>query len=120
MCRRPAGKDTHGRRRRVGKDGTRKGDMYPLLLSYSPLLLSSFPLLLLLPFFSLNRPLTTEIDRRWSIFVAPPDSERSAYRSAAGPIRTDRYGVLPLSKANLVIPRSPLSWRLVNNHKSLA
>ncbi|RZS03011.1 hypothetical protein BHM03_00033141, partial [Ensete ventricosum] len=57
------------------------------------LLLSSFPLLLF-PFSSL-------IDRRQLILAVPSDSGRSAYRSAAGPVCTGRYGVLPLSKENL-------------------
>ncbi|RWW21815.1 hypothetical protein GW17_00014021, partial [Ensete ventricosum] len=78
---------TRGRRQRVGEEDAGIGGMYALLFSSSPLLL-------LLPFFSLNRPLTidfslnrmptTEIDRRRSILVVPPGSERSAYRSAIG------------------------------------
>ncbi|RZR96136.1 hypothetical protein BHM03_00025109, partial [Ensete ventricosum] len=48
-----------------------------------------------------NRPSTTEIDRRRPILVLPPGSGRPAYRSAAGPVCTRRYGVLPLGKENL-------------------
>ncbi|RWW20643.1 hypothetical protein GW17_00015243 [Ensete ventricosum] len=39
-----------------------------------------------------NRPSTMEIDRRRPILVLPPGSGRSAYRSAAGPVCTGRYG----------------------------
>ncbi|RWV98360.1 hypothetical protein GW17_00038801 [Ensete ventricosum] len=56
-------------------------------------LLSSFPLLL--PFFSVNRsstidfslnqPLTSEIDRQRSILAVPPGNRQSTYRLAVGP-----------------------------------
>ncbi|RWV81015.1 hypothetical protein GW17_00057609 [Ensete ventricosum] len=39
-----------------------------------------------------NRPSTTEINRRRLILLLPPGSGRSAYRSAAGPVCTGRYG----------------------------
>ncbi|RWW35789.1 hypothetical protein BHE74_00059238 [Ensete ventricosum] len=72
-CGRPASDDDAWAAR---EDDARKGG---LLLSSSPLLLlSSFSLLL--PFFSLNRPPTVEINRRQSILVVSPSSERSTYR----------------------------------------
>ncbi|RRT62877.1 hypothetical protein B296_00038662, partial [Ensete ventricosum] len=51
--------------------------------------------------FSLNQPPTAEIDRRQSILAVPPGGGRSAYRSATGPVRTERYRALPLGKENL-------------------
>ncbi|RZR98251.1 hypothetical protein BHM03_00027579 [Ensete ventricosum] len=51
--------------------------------------------------FSVNRPPTAEIDRRRPILAVPPDSGGSAYRSAAGPVCTGRYGALPLGRENL-------------------
>ncbi|RWW26187.1 hypothetical protein GW17_00009452 [Ensete ventricosum] len=65
-------KIARGPRRRAGKDGAR--------YSSSPLI-SSF-LLLLLPFFSLNRPPMGEIDCRQSILAVLPGSEWFAYWSA--------------------------------------
>ncbi|RWW46675.1 hypothetical protein BHE74_00047396, partial [Ensete ventricosum] len=38
-----------------------------------------------------NQPSTTEIGYRRSILVLPPGSNRSTYRSAAGPVCTGRY-----------------------------
>ncbi|RRT54835.1 hypothetical protein B296_00033259, partial [Ensete ventricosum] len=55
-----------------------------------------FLLLLLLPLL-----LSPSIDRRQSILAVPPNSGRSAYRSAGGSVRTVRYVDLPLDKANL-------------------
>ncbi|RWV96625.1 hypothetical protein GW17_00040647 [Ensete ventricosum] len=45
-----------------------------------------------------NRSSTVEIDRRRSILAVPPDSGRSAYRSAAGPVCTGRTGPYRLKK----------------------
>ncbi|RWW31408.1 hypothetical protein GW17_00003981 [Ensete ventricosum] len=42
-----------------------------------------------------NRPPTAEINRRRPILAVPPDSDRSAYRSAAGPVCTGRRFVSP-------------------------
>ncbi|RZS11762.1 hypothetical protein BHM03_00043126 [Ensete ventricosum] len=42
-----------------------------------------------------NRPPTAEINRRRPILAVPPDSDRSAYRSAAGPVCTGRRFVPP-------------------------
>ncbi|RWW53390.1 hypothetical protein BHE74_00040120 [Ensete ventricosum] len=39
-----------------------------------------------------NRPSMTEIDHRRPILVLSPGSGRSAYRLAAGPVCTGRYG----------------------------
>ncbi|RRT63954.1 hypothetical protein B296_00030714 [Ensete ventricosum] len=75
-----------GQRRCAGEDDVGKGGMYHLLLSSSLLLL-----LLLLPFFSLNRPATTEIDRRRSILAVPLGS-RSAIPNGTRPYRTVHTG----------------------------
>ncbi|RWW09168.1 hypothetical protein GW17_00027360 [Ensete ventricosum] len=50
-----------------------------------------------------NRPSTTEIDRPWPILVLPPDSGRSAYRSAAEPICTGRYGSYRSVRKTLIL-----------------
>ncbi|RZS08747.1 hypothetical protein BHM03_00039663 [Ensete ventricosum] len=71
------------------------------------LLLSSFPLLLLLLPFSIS-PQST-VDGRFfpqstadgCLLTVPPVSDRPAYRSAAGPVHSGRYGALQLGKENL-------------------
>ncbi|RZR97085.1 hypothetical protein BHM03_00026201 [Ensete ventricosum] len=50
---------------------------------------TSPPLLLFLFFFF---PFSSSIDRRRPILAVPPGSDRSAYRSAVGPVCTGRYG----------------------------
>ncbi|RWW10656.1 hypothetical protein GW17_00025791 [Ensete ventricosum] len=45
--------------------------------------------------------ISPSIDRRRSILEVPHSSERSTYQSIVGSIRTERYGILPLGKANL-------------------
>ncbi|RRT66861.1 hypothetical protein B296_00026294, partial [Ensete ventricosum] len=57
--------------------------------------------ILVVPPDSGGAPPTAEIDRRRSILVVPPDSGGSAYRSAARPVCTERYGALPLGRENL-------------------
>ncbi|RWW26168.1 hypothetical protein BHE74_00019460 [Ensete ventricosum] len=42
-----------------------------------------------------------KIDHRRSILAVPPDSGRSVYQSATGPVRTGQYRDLPLDKENL-------------------
>ncbi|RWW63140.1 hypothetical protein BHE74_00029699 [Ensete ventricosum] len=73
-------------------------------------------------YFSLNRPLTVESDRRWPISVLPPGSERSAYRSTGGPVCTARrrvWGISALGPAgkNKDAVDSPLNGQSIRETK---
>ncbi|RRT50073.1 hypothetical protein B296_00032584 [Ensete ventricosum] len=84
-----------GRRRLAGEDSSR------YLFSFaSPPPSSSFSSLL--DFSSIDRRRSkSTIDSR--LLAVPPGSGQSTYRSAAGPVHTERYGALPLVVHEVII-----------------